>query len=1517
MDIVAPITRSLQDEHVIGIDPPLRPDVPEVWRRRINAFTGRAISDKALTAEQDMRAGLQRLQGLGMTAGIIDGLLLNADADAIGQLPDDAAFRLSPGLGLARSGEDISLGAGRQVMLGSLPVVLRVTDADALIGTPQPPAGGETETPLPSVPVDPPIASASPDGEPMATRLLPELPRTLSMTLGEMIAKPSAAGLPRVGIIVAQPVSATILGRPDDDCPPDPRDDPYSDLQRVDGMRLLLYVWPSEMVARVSGADYSLPPAGTALRNQLAFRVFEVERAFQRGEMHPWEAWGLPLALVGFDADWRLNFVDRGAVVRRGGAPLPRTAMVPRSGTPLLWQARLDQLVEHLVTLPDLEDATLRANLQRVPPVGVLPASCFDPVMRRQSFFPGGFGISAVPVPRSDLELALREAASLIPYNLSSPDRVELLIPVPDYAYEPGLLEIAEPDGRFDEAIAEFEADRARWIVRREQIRRRYDRLMEGVSGLAIAWPTLSMADAEITPPPAVAAPLNASRTRRFAAGSAVRTHSIETGATLTVATGDVLWMWVRIQSATALTGLSLRVAGPPTAAAGTVYDNGVYWGAADGLDIAAPTSAVAARRIGDLPPPGFWQKLVVPVDRAWATSGKGIAGLAIAGVEFSQRGGDVEYGPFGKDDASGNTVVWLADEAPGKAVFKVGSAVQAWPWSDVADRAPTTVPDYGTRVDGDARVSVAMQDFIDEWKQQPFVVNEIQQLGETGIDAYLDDVDARLKATNDAIDLGFVRARSDIYRVRQFMLGGDAASRLVTSPSLADLAIRDEGARATSQGISEFLASAVTKKPVGLTILTPPPAPAAGAGTTPTPTPTPTPPPAASGGFSLGTFNNVFATRAITPVFAAFNTPSFAIAAPAPVSRGFQAPSSIVAQPSLIQAQPAALAGLNFARFTEIAIPTSVSQLALNPRAYVPNDVRAQRPIAGLIERTISVAERLTPSPAVQALEYAIASKQAVLQTLRGLRGGTGGRPSGVAIDDLVVPGFALKAAETPAPTIARLFADLLKDEKVRDYVDLDVMIEPRDAAAGSTRPSDKHESDYFTAAVNAIDNAIALMRLVEGRVAQFEQLSDRAHELRDALIAQANAAAAELRAIDVEIEEARHDIATAEALYAEEVARVDALMARRTATLRDHVNIIAYRRVRECDNRSPAPTQETLSALAEPPVAACRREHPDTPPEIQAYVALLRDAPIKWFPAVAAAVARVDRIEDALAALKQSRDRAIYATQIQPRVLIAQADNSPKFLLSAQRATQAQAMTLAASRVQVAQLDLTAFARLSLLQLHTTVREASTLGDLIDGEHRNAQLTRAANTTLSGIGEIAACLHAEFAEVPPIVRLGWAEVLSEFDQPADLHLLGSLPDWASASRESRRSLQGLVDWLFGQIDRDNALASAMMNDLVRIALLLAAHAPVRKLIPARLLTDAPARIGSRLQLAVDVSKVRAGMLALVRNAQNQVVSKAIIEDIADARASARIIETTVGITTITSAMRIDLSAVATRVKR
>jgi hypothetical protein len=224
------------------------------------------------------------------------------------------------------------------------------------------------------------------------------------------------------------------------------------------------------------------------------------------------------------------------------------------------------------------------------------------------------------------------------------------------------------------------------------------------------------------------------------------------------------------------------------------------------------------------------------------------------------------------------------------------------------------------------------------------------------------------------------------------------------------------------------------------------------------------------------------------------------------------------------------------------------------------------------------------------------------------------------------------------------------------------------------------------------------------------------------------------------------------------------------------------------------------------------------------------------------------------------------------------------------------------------VAQLNMQALNTLSLAQTHIQLRETACLGDFIDGRHRAPLLTRLASEEIEGIGQVAGCLHAGFGEVAPVVRLGWAEILSEFDRPAPLQSLAGLPGWPEVPMELRRTLQGFVDWLFHRIDRNNEKAKSALNELVRIAMLMAAEAPVDKIIPAQLVAPAPARIGSRFQLALDISRVRKGMSVLIRDRDDRIVSRAVIDDLIDGHVSASLVQNHAGISTLTSDMRFHL---------
>jgi len=1503
MRVVTGIDAALRDEHVIGTDPPLRPSLPDVWRRRINPFAGRALSDRALTAEQDARAGMQRLRGQSVTPGVIAGLDLMLEAGAAGGRLVDVRLQLLPGTALTQAGEDISIAAPRRISLADLPVWARADQLDAIAAVPVP-GGGPA-----------PVVETVTGG--VLAGLVPPMPRRLGPPLGRVIGAPGASALPRVAVLVAEPVSVTIQGRPTDPCPPDPRDDAYDDLQRIDGCRLALSFWPAEMLARRGGPDYALPAGDAARRNRLAHRVFAVERAMLPGEMHPWEGLGVPLALVAFHDDWTLDFIDRASVVRMGGQPRPRTPLVPQSGTAILWQARVAQFVEHLAALPDLSPATLAGAFRQLPPVGFLPAEVVDLTRRRQVLFPAGFALTAAPVPLEQLDLIVRESASLVPINLDAVDAVELLVPVPDRVYEPGLLETATVDPAFSRAIARYVDDRTDWLTRRELVRRRRDLLVDAVTGRRPTWPVADTTAEEILPTPATRGPVGTTRVRRVTAAAALRTlRLLDAGSSLELTAGDTFFVWARVADATGLGGISIRL-GVGTGADGSGdFTRGIYWGDPGSLPVAVGDAGIAARRQGALPVAGAWTRLEVAAAAQWTAAGGNAAGIAIDGLELAQLGGTVEWGPVGKRDALGGETVWFADDAPPGSTLR-DSDLSAPTWQSVP-ALPGTPPeedDFGTVAFGGTRASTALAEFRSRWTQA-FLATDFRDLQETGITGFIRAVEARVRATNDAIDLGFVRARADIYRVRQYMLGADAASRLVTSPALADLAVREEGARARSLDLSAFVRAAYQtdfhrdpQQP-----LEPRPraaAPAAPAAATPGPAAPPAAPasvtPSTTGGLSrsalaVSRFSAVSAPLAVRDVSmreAAVSTtflatqPSRTIATAEPTVSAATLRGS--ATTSAVFTEAARSQTTVFERDNRaISVAAAAAAADRRPRA---GDVQGQLPLPGAVERTASVAERLKPSPAVEAHAYALAGKATVIGSLTGLLAGDSAadRPRGVAMGDLPAAGFVLKPGTglPPSGRTPGTLADLIAH--VGDYRDIDEL--PDNVA--------KHEADYFNASVAAIDNNIAIMRLVEGRIDLYNRLVADARQVHAVLMRQIDAADARLRAIGVELEEARHDVGVARGLLAEEQARVDALNARRAEILRQHARTILFRRARRANPTRAVPSAPAASDVEEVPSVACLADHADVPEELHDYAALFRDAPVAWFPGVKAQLILIDRLEAARAMLRGTRARAA----LEPADK-ADPGQGPRLLHAVTQAVLAQRRVLDQRRAIALRLDTASVALADLSLLHGTLAESASMADLVAGEHNRPGLARRAAGELEQIAQAAACLHARFAETPALIRLRWAEMLSAFDQPAPLAQLAGLADWMTLPIDLRRAQQGMVDWLFGRIDRSIAPAENAINELVRVCLLLAAHAPVDRIVPARLVAPAPARVGTRLDLAVDVRLARIGMTALVQGPDGAAIAQAVVDDLGDGLVRARIIRVFATATTITSQARVELGA-------
>ena len=230
------------------------------------------------------------------------------------------------------------------------------------------------------------------------------------------------------GVLVLEPIEVVdeVLRDDQDQCAWDPERDCLDDEQLIDACRLVFVRWPNAVLG-------PLPrPQSGLFRNRVAYQIFDYERAHP-GEPLPWHSAGVPLALAYITGRGKLTVLDRYAVVRQGGAPPAVSTLLETNGTPFLWEARVQQLVDHLQDIRDVSRRLPTAGkfAEVLPPAGFLPKQAADLESMRTTFFPSQFIVDAVPIPEEQLEVALNAATGLEPIDLQKPERIKLLVPVP------------------------------------------------------------------------------------------------------------------------------------------------------------------------------------------------------------------------------------------------------------------------------------------------------------------------------------------------------------------------------------------------------------------------------------------------------------------------------------------------------------------------------------------------------------------------------------------------------------------------------------------------------------------------------------------------------------------------------------------------------------------------------------------------------------------------------------------------------------------------------------------------------------------------------------------------------------------------------------------------------------------------------------------------------------------------------------------------------------------------------
>ena len=270
-----------------------------------------------------------------------------------------------------------------------------------------------------------------------------------------------------------------------------------------------------------------------------------------------------------------------------------------------------------------------------------------------------------------------------------------------------------------------------------------------------------------------------------------------------------------------------------------------------------------------------------------------------------------------------------------------------------------------------------------------------------------------------------------------------------------------------------------------------------------------------------------------------------------------------------------------------------------------------------------------------------------------------------------------------------------------------------------------------------------------------------------------------------------------------------------------------------------------------------------------------------------------RLDKVDHLVRLVSAAQARAV-AGLAMPRLAVQVNTPATRVAAGIAQVATRQAEALAPRIAALKVLNLNVLQAATWQGVRAQAEQVVSFGDLAEGGHGRADVARAAAAELDQIRSITSCLHAEFSGVLPVIRLQWAELLSEFDAAPNLRNLGSLPRWSEIAYLDRRKMQSYVDWLFAQIEPGQPQAVALVNDVIRMCLLLASHAPVDRIVQGRMARPTPGvSIGVRVPLTVlDPSRLRVGMQALLyRN--DVLVARATVEDLGHGEVAARVIHT------------------------
>jgi hypothetical protein len=1464
--IVKPIPDALPNEHVLRTEPAMAPfSVDAGWRRRANLFTSRALSADALSGEQDERAGRLALLGQHVSSGIVAGLdvrLETADGTTL--------LHVSPGAGVGATGEDVLVRRQLRAPLSKIPFFPGDRDPDlfvleALAQLPGGPPGGVQAAVLAVVPTE---------------AVLTPPPRTA------------------------------------DPCEVDEGDAPFEDAVRMEGAALVLFGWP----AGWNAPDRSSP----RWRSRLVHAIFDRERRRRPGRLNAWEQRGVPLALLGFAADGSVAFVDRHAVARQGGVPLSRARLVPGRGSPQLWQARILQFSAQLQDMDPAklaEDKAIRA-FRRLPPVGLLPSDAVDYREWTRRFFPPRFQIEAVPVPFEQLDEVSRASASLEPLNVSRAERVRVLVPVPGAVYDPRLLFDESLDPAFIDAIEEGlhrlgESLRRRQIVRGEMVLVKDALYGEQENRYPAMDPDADPDEARYVP-------------SSLPAGTEEPTYDTENGAIPRVTA--ILETRLAPRWEPAVDAVSTAFAHPPkdnttrrefqaqvTAPPVVVpyrdqahviargpfrtlwyrtFDGRTWGSLTPVFDPAkttvrcrsAPAAAVSPRGrlnvfFGD--PQGNLMTAFLLVDRpgaSWSAPrivAGGVLGRPAAAYAVDERA-EVVY--LGRDrklwrvsvTSTGNTNPHLVDP---EALFRgepqlvvAGGHVDAF----VLDASSAVIQ---LRLDVPKPVVAAHSapGGATRWfgvcaSPDGRVVDLLQLCGSTlhhrrfdgkAWGAYTSIAtgvtlapSASSSADGGRLDVLARASTGRVYHVQYDGAGWHAPNELgpeTTSMSPAMLR-RGEDVDALVRRRDGLILRREVVSAASRTY-------------------------SAAGLQGLSQDLAVRVGQVDEAIDAAFLRVQAEIQRVRQLMLGNSASTVLSTSPVLAQIATAE---------TRTATATDVASFV----------VGLKRQVSWSTERNAdpgSIRDQLTRiNPVLDTLQGAMTTKRDVLARILSLTAALDFDLGDAELPDMKLPPWLAPRSPlaAPAPPVGiipppepRLAVPLRDLQRLSQADFLGVF----NGFIAPKVPARNQASTYFALAIGQLEDLLGALRGMETRVDYYRGVLAEAAQLISDLTADEASGDGRLQVLAHAIAEGRQDLVVARALLTEEERRLKVINDRREAVRRQHVRFLVFQRARRVEIPVHGPQRALDSGLYVSELPAALADTRAAPPELWTLIHALREAPLSWFAHGPPVFRGLDRLDLVLRALDAARARA----QLHVPVALPQLNRAPTlFGGGIARALEAQNQAIARGRAAAAMMDVEGLQHRGWAELVSVALPLVTYGDLVAGGHGRPDVASYAAQEVERISKVATHLHGLFGEVLPKVRLEWAQLLSEYDAPFDLQVLSRLPGWNELEPEDRRHLQELVDWLFGQVNLAVPEARSLVNDVVRVAILLASHAPVDEIVSGHLPKATPVRVGELLELVVDPVRIRVGMHVLLQSGEHTV--QAAVEDLGGGAARARVFSAT-----------------------